>query len=281
MAALAASSLPKSASHDDLAALSISKSASDGAMASPGLARAQSFASTPSLASLAGPPAPPLELEERDAASGLKYVLGVVLGVVIATLGALRATRFGDPPPWMPLREVLAAASPPAAAERSTRRGLQARPGALPEQLRGARGVFKGGGVRRQPGSGAPAAAGSAAQLATYDSVKGAALASELPAALAVPVAVCCSSVAYCTAAAPMDVVKARLMVARDGDRSGVLACVRDLARTGGPAAFFKGWLPAVLRLLPVALFVFPARPRAETFDAMEALRAFLGAAAY
>ncbi|KAK7248812.1 thiosulfate transmembrane transporter [Aureococcus anophagefferens] len=71
MAALAASSLPKSASHDDLAALSISKSASDGAMASPGLARAQSFASTPSLASLAGPPAPPLELEERDAASGL------------------------------------------------------------------------------------------------------------------------------------------------------------------------------------------------------------------
>ncbi|KAH8053878.1 thiosulfate transmembrane transporter [Aureococcus anophagefferens] len=75
-----------------------------------------------------------------------------------------------------------------------------------------------------------------------------------------------------------MDVVKARLMVARDGDRSGVLACVRDLARTGGPAAFFKGWLPAVLRLLPVALVFGEAR---ETFDAMEALRAFLGAAAY
>ncbi|EGB05505.1 hypothetical protein AURANDRAFT_66373 [Aureococcus anophagefferens] len=462
MAALAASSLPKSASHDDLAALSISKSASDGAMASPGLARAQSFASTPSLASLAGPPAPPLELEERDAASGLKYVrcmlgagaaadapeppvvffahgcamnagawrgalaalhaalcdggrrleavavdlpghgrspaapvapagggappgpdgggggawrgvaralldvlgevLGVVLGVVIATLGALRATRFGDPPPWMPLREVLAGGVAAATTEialypvevfkvrRQTggagklpllttaglaagvlrglcyhglrlglfpavknalggdslvariasgaacgalgaalcnpldlvKTRLQRDPERYPNSFAALVAVFKGGGAFvGSPATVLRAAAGSAAQLATYDSVKGAALASELPAALAVPVAVCCSSVAYCTAAAPMDVVKARLMVARDGDRSGVLACVRDLARTGGPAAFFKGWLPAVLRLLPVALFVFPARPRAETFDAMEALRAFLGAAAY
>ncbi|KAH8086724.1 thiosulfate transmembrane transporter [Aureococcus anophagefferens] len=515
MAALAASSLPKSASHDDLAALSISKSASDGAMASPGLARAQSFASTPSLASLA---APPLELEERDAASGLKYVrcmlgagggarnrrssssrrgcamnagawrgalaalhaalcdggrrleavavdlpghgrspaapwrrrrrapgpggggggawrgvaralldvlgevagdrpvlgvghsfgavcllapsapgrqraralrahrrrggprrrrrggrrpvpaalararheaprrrppgsaavdalrwlgpgdgarlprprrmvklvalfslvasshsllsappkpmvaarmptgrrrgvapapvvfgapvapgggrerdalsepqvLGVVLGVVIATLGALRATRFGDPPPWMPLREVLAGGVAAATTEialpaevfkvrRQTggagklpllttaglaagvlrglcyhglrlglfppvkngwrrslgpdreRRGLrragrralqpldlvktrlQRDPERYPNSFAALVAAFKGGGVRRQPGDGARAAAGSAAQLATYDSVKGAALASELPAALAVP----------------------------------------------------------------------------------------------
>ena len=90
MAALAASSLPKSASHDDLAALSISKSASDGAVASRGLARAQSFASTPSLASLAGPPAPPLELEERDAASGLKYVR--------CMLGAGAAADAPEPP---------------------------------------------------------------------------------------------------------------------------------------------------------------------------------------
>ncbi|KAH8054532.1 thiosulfate transmembrane transporter [Aureococcus anophagefferens] len=94
MAALAASSLPKSASHDDLAALSISKSASDGAMASPGLARAQSFASTPSLASLAGPPAPPLELEERDAASGLKYVR-CMLG---ASAAAARNRRSSSAP---------------------------------------------------------------------------------------------------------------------------------------------------------------------------------------
>ena len=295
-----------------------------------------------------GAPVAPGGGRERDALSE-PQVLGVVLGVVIATLGALRATRFGDPPPWMPLREVLAGGVAAATTEialypvevfkvrRQTggagklpllttaglaagvlrglcyhglrlglfpavknalggdslaariasgaacgalgaalcnpldlvKTRLQRDPERYPNSFAALVAVFEGGGAFvGSPATVLRAAAGSAAQLATYDSVKGAALASELPAALAVPVAVCCSSVAYCTAAAPMDVVKARLMVARDGDRSGVLACVRDLARTGGPAAFFKGWLPAVLRLLPVALFVFPARPRAETFGA-------------
>ena len=69
-----------------------------------------------------------------------------------------------------------------------------------------------------------------------------------------------------------MDVVKARLMVAPDGpDRPSVAACVRDLAKQG-PTAFFRGWAPALVRLLPVALVVFPL---------METLRAFLGAAAF
>ncbi|KAH8052425.1 thiosulfate transmembrane transporter [Aureococcus anophagefferens] len=219
----------------------------------------------------------------RDALSE-PQVLGVVLGVVIATLGALRATRFGDPPPWMPLREVLAGGVAAATTEialypvevfkvrRQTggagklpllttaglaagvlrglcyhglrlglfpavknalggdslvariasgaacgalgaalcnpldlvKTRLQRDPERYPNSFAALVAVFKGGGAFvGSPATVLRAAAGSAAQLATYDSVKGAALASELPAALAVPVAVCCSSVAYCTAAAP------------------------------------------------------------------------------
>ena len=73
------------------------------------------------------------------------------------------------------------------------------------------------------------------------------------------------------TAAAPFDVVKATMMVAPDEARPTAAACARDLARAG-PRAFFRGWLPALLRLLPIVMVVFPL---------MEALRAWLGAAAF
>ena len=105
---------------------------------------------------------------------------------------------------------------------------------------------------------------------ATYGAAK-AALADPLAGPLAVPLATVAASAAYVTAAAPFDVVKAMMMVAPDDARPTVASCARDLARAG-PAAFFRGWPPALVRLLPIAMVVFPL---------MEALRGFLGAAAF
>ena len=101
---------------------------------------------------------------------------------------------------------------------------------------------------------------------ATYGAAKAA-----LAGPLAVPLATVAASAAYVTAAAPFDVVKATMMVAPDDARPTAASCVRDLARAG-PAAFFCGWLPALVRLLPIAMVVFPL---------METLRGFLGAAAF
>lgn len=123
------------------------------------------------------------------------------------------------------------------------------------------------------PASVARAASGSAGQLAAYDVVKQANLQSGRPAELAVLVASLASSVAYVTCAAPMDVVKARLMVAPDDKtRSTVFGCLVDIWRREGPFAIFAGWLPALLRLLPTTLLVFPL---------LEKFRLILGAGAF
>ena len=113
------------------------------------------------------------------------------------------------------------------------------------------------------------AAAASAAQLTTYSAVK-ARVAAAAP-ALAVPIATVAAAVAYVTAASPADVVRATMMVAPDGSPQTAASVVADLYRAG-PSAFFRGWSPALARLLPIVLLVFPL---------MEWLRTFLGATVF
>lgn len=117
------------------------------------------------------------------------------------------------------------------------------------------------------------ASSGSAGQLATYDIVKETCLDRADP-NIAVLLATVISSVAYVTAAAPFDVVKARLMVASDRQSrpASVVACLFDICRQDGPFGLFAGWLPALLRLLPTTIVVFPL---------LERLRVWLGAGAF
>lgn len=124
----------------------------------------------------------------------------------------------------------------------------------------------KGGLWVGAPASVARAAAGSAAQLTSYDLVK----TSQSPSAVLLATVV--SSVAYVTAAAPFDVVKARLMVSSKKERKNLIACLVDIVRYEGPLALFRGWLPALLRLLPSTLLIFPL---------LERLRVLVGAGAF
>lgn len=54
----------------------------------------------------------------------------------------------------------------------------------------------------------------------------------------------------------PLDVMKTRLMNAPPGTYSGLLACGRDIA-TAGPMGFFKGFIPAFVRLGPQTVLTF------------------------
>lgn len=56
----------------------------------------------------------------------------------------------------------------------------------------------------------------------------------------------------------PVDVVKTRMMNAKPGEYTGMMHCITDLAKTG-PMAFYKGLVPAFIRLAPhtILLFVF------------------------
>ena len=50
----------------------------------------------------------------------------------------------------------------------------------------------------------------------------------------------------------PIDVVKSRIMNSREGGLyKGPLDCIWKTLRSEGPQAFFKGWLPAYLRIGP------------------------------
>ncbi|KAJ8613537.1 hypothetical protein CTAYLR_002155 [Chrysophaeum taylorii] len=121
------------------------------------------------------------------------------------------------------------------------------------------------------PASVARAAAGSAGQLATYDLVKSAFGGGT--SSVAVLAATVASTLAYVTFAAPFDVAKSRLMVAKTKrDRQSLGACLVRIVRTEGPLTLFSGWLPAVLRLLPTTLLVFPL---------LEKLRLVLGTGAF
>ena len=54
----------------------------------------------------------------------------------------------------------------------------------------------------------------------------------------------------------PLDVLKTRAMNAKPGEFSGALDLVRYTGRTG-PMAFYKGYIPAFVRLGPQTILTF------------------------
>ena len=54
----------------------------------------------------------------------------------------------------------------------------------------------------------------------------------------------------------PMDVLKTRAMNARNNDARGVKALILSTAREG-PMSFFKGYVPAFVRLAPHTILTF------------------------
>lgn len=54
----------------------------------------------------------------------------------------------------------------------------------------------------------------------------------------------------------PFDVLKTRLMNAKPGQYSGILACAKDILQVG-PAGMFKGFIPAFVRLGPHTILTF------------------------
>ena len=145
----------------------------------------------------------------------------------------------------------------------------------------GARALWRGYGATI-----ARAALGSGAQLATYDQAKArvarflasSALPSSAAPSVTILLATVASSAAYVTAAAPMDLVKTRLMLSRgktakkqasgkgqEDARSkqavvynGPWDCVRKSVQAEGVGVLFRGWGASFARLLPVLLLVFP-----------------------
>lgn len=68
-----------------------------------------------------------------------------------------------------------------------------------------------------------------------------------------------CSTLAGCLATLltqPLDVMKTRMMNAKPGTYAGVSACAMDIAKNG-PIGFFKGFIPAFVRLGPHTVFTF------------------------
>lgn len=54
----------------------------------------------------------------------------------------------------------------------------------------------------------------------------------------------------------PLDVMKTRMMNAPPGTYSSIMACAVDIAKNG-PMGFFKGFVPAFVRLGPHTVFTF------------------------
>ena len=54
----------------------------------------------------------------------------------------------------------------------------------------------------------------------------------------------------------PLDVLKTRLMNAKPGEYTGIMHCARDILKVG-PSGFFKGFLPAFVRLGPHTILTF------------------------
>lgn len=57
----------------------------------------------------------------------------------------------------------------------------------------------------------------------------------------------------------PLDVIKTRMMNAKSGEYKSVAHCASNILRTAGPTGFFKGFVPAFIRLGPhtVLMFIF------------------------
>ncbi|KAJ3123928.1 hypothetical protein HK100_011433 [Physocladia obscura] len=109
----------------------------------------------------------------------------------------------------------------------------------------------------------------TAGQIATYDSVKLALVqrgaADALPVHLAASLA---GALVATTLCAPVDVVKSRVMAATPDTHTGAIQCAVSIAKNEGPAAFFKGWTPAFVRLGPQTVLTFVFLERIRSFYA-------------
>lgn len=57
----------------------------------------------------------------------------------------------------------------------------------------------------------------------------------------------------------PLDVLKTRMMNAAPGEYKSIAHCASGIMKTSGPLGFFKGYVPAFVRLAPhtILMFVF------------------------
>jgi len=66
-----------------------------------------------------------------------------------------------------------------------------------------------------------------------------------------------CSGAIATTMTQPLDVLKTRAMNAKPGEFKGMLDLIKYTAKAGGPLAFYKGYVPAFVRLGPHTIFTF------------------------
>lgn len=72
---------------------------------------------------------------------------------------------------------------------------------------------------------------------------------------------------AYVLSVFSPQVLKTRLTLRKTGQYSGVADCVRQILQREGPAAFYKGYLPNLLSIVPYAgidLAVYEVRKEEE-----------------
>ncbi|KAJ6225593.1 hypothetical protein RDWZM_004138 [Blomia tropicalis] len=65
------------------------------------------------------------------------------------------------------------------------------------------------------------------------------------------------SSITSTALAQPLDVLKTRLMNASGPGRQTVRECITEVYQTSGPLGFYKGFAPALIRLVPHTILVF------------------------
>merc|ERR1712168_1714737 len=55
----------------------------------------------------------------------------------------------------------------------------------------------------------------------------------------------------------PLDVMKTKMMNAKPGEFNGVVHAVATTFKQGGPAIFFKGFIPAAIRIMPQTILTW------------------------
>jgi len=66
-----------------------------------------------------------------------------------------------------------------------------------------------------------------------------------------------CAGAIATTMTQPLDVLKTRSMNAKPGEFKGAMDLIRFTAQSGGPMAFYKGYIPAFVRLGPQTILTF------------------------
>lgn len=95
-------------------------------------------------------------------------------------------------------------------------------------------------------------------QIAMYDVFKELAMTNKMPDNIATHFL--CGSLAGicgCLYTMPLDVLKSRYMGAKPGQYKGLADCTIQTFKSGGPQAFFKGFAPAGIRIIPQTILTW------------------------